>query len=265
MSLDCDKPTGQVRSLTRALRLLRQLGERGEGMTLSELAEAVSLPPSTTHRLLTTLEAERFVRPDPQGGLWRVGVAAFHVGAAFARTRDRLELARPYLAEASDATGETASLMIESAGEALCIDQIESSHAVRAVTGLGGRVPLHCTASGKALLAHGDPGRVRAVIGRDGLERHTDATITDPRRLEDTLAEVRALGYALDDEEYAAGLRCAAAPILDATGRVLAAISISGPTARIPSSRLASLGRLMAQLAVSATRDHGGDASLAAQ
>ena len=90
------KSTGQVRSLTRALSLLRHLAESGDGMSLTELSESTGLPPSTTHRLLTTLESERFVRPDPQGGLWRIGVAAFFVGAAFARSRDKLTLTRPY-------------------------------------------------------------------------------------------------------------------------------------------------------------------------
>ena len=71
------RSSGQVRSLTRALTLLRHLAESGDGMSLTELSESTSLPPSTTHRLLTTLESERFVRPDPQGGLWRIGVAAY--------------------------------------------------------------------------------------------------------------------------------------------------------------------------------------------
>ena len=94
MSDGKSKSSGQVRSLTRALTMLRHLAESGDGMSLTELSEAASLPPSTTHRLLTTLESERFVRPDPQGGLWRVGVAAFFVGTAFARSRDKLTLAR---------------------------------------------------------------------------------------------------------------------------------------------------------------------------
>ena len=134
------KSTGQVLSLTRALSLLRHLAESGDGMSLTELSESTGLPPSTTHRLLTTLESERFVRPDPQGGLWRIGVAAFFVGAAFARSRDKLTLTRPYLRRLMELSGETANLFVESDGEAICIGQIESRHAMRAITGVGGRV-----------------------------------------------------------------------------------------------------------------------------
>ncbi|MEM6945968.1 MAG: helix-turn-helix domain-containing protein, partial [Pseudomonadota bacterium] len=104
-------------------------------MSLTELSEAAGLPPSTTHRLLTTLEAERFVRPDPQGGVWRVGVAAFYVGSSFARSRDKLTLTRPYLRRLMEVSGETANLFVESDGEAICIGQIESRHAMRAIAG----------------------------------------------------------------------------------------------------------------------------------
>ncbi|MEM9782503.1 MAG: helix-turn-helix domain-containing protein, partial [Pseudomonadota bacterium] len=146
------RAAGQVRSLTRALSLMRHLAAANEGMSLTELSEAAGLPPSTTHRLLTTLEAERFVRPDPQGGVWRVGVAAFYVGASFARSRDKLALTRPYLRRLMEVSGETANLFVESDGEAVCIGQIESRHAMRAITGVGGRIALHASGAGKVLL-----------------------------------------------------------------------------------------------------------------
>lgn len=123
------RAAGQVRSLTRALNLLRHLAQSGDGMSLTELSEAAELPPSTTHRLLTTLESERFVRPDPAGGVWQIGVAAFIVGTAFARTRDKLSLSRPYLRRVMEMSGETANLFVESDSEAVCIGQIESRHA----------------------------------------------------------------------------------------------------------------------------------------
>ena len=164
MSDGTSKSSGQVRSLTRALTMLRHLAESGDGMSLTELSEAASLPPSTTHRLLTTLESERFVRPDPQGGLWRIGVAAFFVGTAFARSRDKLTLARPYLRRLMETSGETANLFVESDGEAICIGQIESRHAMRAITGVGGRVLLHSSGAGKVLLAHMEAARRQRIL-----------------------------------------------------------------------------------------------------
>ena len=257
------KSSGQVRSLTRALTMLRHLAESGDGMSLTELSEAASLPPSTTHRLLTTLESERFVRPDPQGGLWRIGVAAFFVGTAFARSRDKLSLARPYLRRLMETSGETANLFVESDGEAICIGQIESRHAMRAITGVGGRVLLHSSGAGKVLLAHMETARRQRILATMALPRETPRTIVDRGRLESALHDIASLGYAIDDEEHALGLRCVSAPLFDELVRTVAAVSISGPSARIPVERLPILGRMVAQAALEATRDYGGTAPVA--
>lgn len=259
------RSTGQVRSLTRALSLLRHLAESGDGLTLTELSEAAGLPPSTTHRLLTTLESERFVRPDPQAGVWRIGVAAFYVGSAFARNRDKLAVTRPYLRRLMETSGETANLFVESDGEAICIGQIESRHAMRAITGVGGRVAMHCSGAGKALLAFMDPARRERLLTALPLTRETQRTITDRERLGHDLEEAARRGYATDDEEHALGLRCVAAPVFDEFGWAVAAISVSGPSARIPAERLAVLGRTVAQVALEATREFGGFAPAAAK
>jgi IclR family acetate operon transcriptional repressor len=244
---------------------MRHLADSPGGLTLTEVAEAAKLPPSTTHRLLTTLESERFVRPDAQAGVWRIGVAAFFVGSAFARSRDKLSLTRPFLNRLMEQSGETANLYVESDGETVCIGQIESRHAMRAITGVGGRVMLHCSAVGKALLAHMEPARRAKLLPRPMLAPVTAATITRRDQLERALEQVRALGYAVDDEEHALGLRCVAAPVFDEHGQAVAAMSISGPSARIPQARLAELGGAVAQAAQEATREYGGQAPLAAQ
>ena len=249
---------GQVRSLTRGLTLLRHLAESTDGLTLTELAEISGLPPSTTHRLLTTLEAERFVRADPSAGAWRVGVAAFTVGAAFTRSRDLLTLTRPYLHRLCETTGETANLFVESQGEAICVAQVESSHTMRAITGVGGRQSLTLSAAGKILLAFSEAERRpdgkfhSAPRGQGGLE------VIEPGDLPDSLARIRAIGYAVDEGEHSAGLRCVAAPVFDENGSVAAAMSVSGPATRMLPERLASLGRTVAAAASGATRDYGG-------
>lgn len=265
MTDDKNRNSGQVRSLTRALSLLRHLAEAPGGLTLTEVSEASGLPPSTTHRLLTTLEAERFVRPDAQSGVWRIGVAAFYVGSAFARSRDKLTLARPFLSRLMEMTGETANLFVESDGEVVCIGQIESRHAMRAIAGVGGRVMMHASAAGKVMLAHMDPSRRNKILASQTLPAVTDMTLTRRDALLAALDEVRQLGYAVDDEEHAVGLRCVSAPLFDEMGQVVAAISVSGPSARVGRERLALLGRMVAQAALEATRDFGGEMPMAAQ
>ena len=259
MKDDVARNSGQVRSLTRALSILQSLAARAEGMSLTELSEATGLPPSTTHRLLTTLESERFVRPDPNGGLWRIGVAAFYVGSAFARSRDTLALIRPYLRRLMEMTGETANLFVESEGEAVCIGQIESRHAMRAITGVGGRIMLHSSGAGKVLLAFSSQDRRQKFIAGP-LATITDKTITTEASLEAEVEKIRTLGFAIDDGEHALGLRCVAAPIFNEFREVVAAISVSGPAARIPDNRLTSLGEMVRQAAAEATRDFGGRA-----
>lgn len=260
MAREKSSGSGQVRSLTRGLTLMRHLAESADGLTLTDLAETAGLPPSTTHRLLTTLEAERFVRADPTGGLWRVGVSAFMVGSAFTRSRDLLTLSRPYLRRLTELSGETANLFVESDGEAICIAQVESSHTMRAITGVGGRLLLHTSAAGKVLLAFVDAARRAEMLGSGPLVRLTDSTIHDPAVLERALAEIRADGFGIDEGEHAPGLRCVAAPVFDEHGEIAAAVSISGPGTRIARERLPQLGRHVAAAAIDVTRDYGGRA-----
>jgi len=128
-----------------------------------------------------------------------------------------------------------------------------------------GRVLLHSSGAGKALLAHMEPARRQRLISTMALPRETQRTITDRARLEAELDEVRTLGYAVDDEEHALGLRCVAAPVLDEFGRAVAAISVSGPSVRISVDRLPSLRSIISQAAREATRDYGGTPPIAAQ
>ncbi|MEM9784597.1 MAG: IclR family transcriptional regulator C-terminal domain-containing protein, partial [Pseudomonadota bacterium] len=114
-------------------------------------------------------------------------------------------------------------------------------------------------------LAHMDPVRRNYLMNSMQLARVTAATVTEKSKLDAMLDEVRTVGYAFDDEEHALGLRCVAAPLFDEHGQGVAAVSISGPSARIPLERLSTLGRMVAQAASEATRDYGGALPVAAQ
>lgn len=250
--------SGQVRSITRALSLLRALAASSEGLTLSEAAEIAGLAPSTAHRILTTLESERFVRFDTSVGLWQVGVAAFTVGAAFARNREVVTLARPYLRRLMEVTGETANIYVESGGEAVCMAQVESRHTMRAITQVGGRVKMHWSAAGKALLSGMADAHIHQILAEQTMPRATRATITDAVSLMDEIGQVRVSRFAHDVEEYTEGLRCIASPVFNEAGRAVAAISISGPTARITPTRIAGLETILGEVADEITRDYGG-------
>lgn len=249
---------GQVQSLSRALAILAVLAESGDGMTLSDVAQIVGLAPSTAHRLLTTLQQQRFVRFEPLGHLWQIGVQAFVVGNAFVRTRDVVGAARPFMRRLMEESGETVNLYVEHGGEAICMSQVECRQMMRAIARPGGRVKMHCSGAGKAILAFLPDGEVTRILQRHGLPRITERTLDTPRKLRADLARVRARGYAVDDEEHAVGLRCVAAPVFDQHGAPAAGISLSGPSARIAPERLEALGALAATIARELTHETGG-------
>jgi len=249
---------GQVRAVIRAMTLLREIAASDNGLTLTEVAERANLPPSTTHRLLTTMESERFVRYDMNAGIWQIGVTAFVTGSAFVRTRNLLYVAKPFLRRLVETTGETANIFVESGGQVVCLDQVESRHAMRAITQVGGRLPMHASGSGKALLSMMPKDRRERALSSDDLIKLTNATITDRSLLNTALNAAQAAGYATDDGEHAEGLRCAASVIFGETGDPIAAISVSGPQSRLSGERLAELGHEVRKIALEVTQEYGG-------
>ena len=238
----------QVQSLVRALALLNRIAESADdGVTLTELAQQVGLPSSTAHRLLTTLEQERYVRFDHEGKRWSVGVQAFATGCAFTKTRSLVGLSRPHMRQLMEASGETVNLAVEDDGQAVYLAQVECRQMMRAFARPGSRVPLHCSAVGKAILSGATAKGFATILRRHGMARLTARTITSPSLLRADLEGARAGGYFIDDEEHAVGLRCVSAPIFDETGGVVAAISASGPMARIVDGRVAPLGASVLQ------------------
>lgn len=249
---------GGVQSLNRALGLLDALAEVDEGLSLTEVARAVCLPPSSVHRLLTTLQRRHFVRFDPATMTWRVGVQAFVVGNAFARSREVAPIAMPYMRQLREKTGETVNLYVHNGAHAICIAQVQSQQVIRAISRPGGAVPLHRSAAGKAILARMSTAEVeewldwRAASDADTFDAHLR------RELHAALDLIRARGYALDDEEVAAGLRCIASAIVDENGAGQGAISIAGPITRLTDERLPQLAQFVANAGQAVTRNFGG-------
>ena len=250
--------SNQVQSLMRALRIVNRLAAADEGVALTELAQQVGLSPSTAHRLLTTLEQERYVHFDAERRRWSVGVQAVVAGSAFLKTRSLVATARPHMRALMEESAETVNLAVEDQAEAIYLSQVECQQMMRAFARPGGRVPLHCSSVGKALLSAMPDGDVAKVLHRQGMPRVTMKTINTTPALRDDLARSRARGYAIDDEEHAVGLRCIAAVIFNENADPLAAVSLSGPMARIPDERIPLLGDLVRRKADAITAQLGG-------
>jgi IclR family acetate operon transcriptional repressor len=250
---------GLVQSLGRGLSLLDSLAESPDGIPLSDLCQQVGLSLSTAHRLLTTLEQQRYVRCDPRTRYWSVGVQAFIVGSAFAKARDLLEIARPRMRGLMEESGETINLAVLDGGEAVFLAQVECRRMMRALAPPGVRIPVHCSSAGKALLATLPETEVAHILRKHGLPRLTPKTLTTLARLREDIERTRKCGYAVDDQEHSIGLRCVAAVVLDEHREPLGAVSVSGPAVRIPDERIAILGDLVRKTADAVTLAYSGN------
>lgn len=238
-----------VQSLERAFDLLEALAAGGE-LGVTELANRTGLVPSTAHRLLHTLTKRGYVTQSPETGRYLLGYKIVEVASGLEHRRERLRaVARPHLEGIQRATGETVNLVVLEADRVVYIDQVEGSRNVRMFTTVGTSVPAHTTGSGKAIMALGPPDLPAALYGDRELERLTNRTLTTLAALEDDFKRIRRRGYALDNEEHEEGVGCVAAPVFDHTGRPCAAISVSGPTARILHEHSSSLGALLIERA----------------
>jgi IclR family acetate operon transcriptional repressor len=238
--------------------ILEVMAEDDEGFRLTDIAERVGLSPSTTHRLLTTLEQRRFVHFDREDRVWRIGVACFSVGATFLRRRNIVASSLPYMRRLRDQSGETVNLGVEDGGEIVFLTQVESREVMRAITRPGGRSLMHCSGMGKALLAAAGEEAVTRFLQTRGLKRVTPSTIVRPTSLRADLVSTRERGWAFDDEENSVGLRCVAAAMWDEQARPFAALSIAGPKIRLGDERIRALGSLVAAIAAEITAALGG-------
>ncbi|MGN6550915.1 MAG: HTH-type transcriptional regulator BhcR, partial [Pararhizobium sp.] len=246
-----------VQALDRAMGTLKVVAN-GNGLSLTEIAEATGQAPATAYRALLTMQKHGVVEFDTGAQLWRIGVEAFRIGSAFLGRSSIVEQARPKMQEIMATTGETANLAIVDCGEVVFVSQVETHEPIRAFFRPGTRGPVHASGIGKALLAFFPDEALRRLLGRKMLDGFTDKTITDREALAAELASIRARGFAVDDEERTVGMRCIAAPIFNAHGEAVAGISVSGPSVRVTPARDAEYGALVRRAADAITRATGG-------
>jgi DNA-binding IclR family transcriptional regulator len=221
-----------VESVRRALRVLQCFGLDHPELGVSDIARQLSMHKSTVHRLLTTLQQEGFVH-QVDGNRYTLGWKVFELGAVVPAWQAIRQPVLRVLESLVNETGETAHLAILNQGEVLYVEKVEASRSLRMPSAVGRRVPVHCTALGKVLIAGLEDQIMREMIYGAPLAAFTKNTITDPDRLREEIEEIRRQGYAVDHEEIDDGLMCIGARVVDHGGRTCAAISISGPSPRI--------------------------------
>ncbi len=242
-----------VQAVERALKILIILAEAGAPLTLSQIRDRTKLNISTAHRLLHTLMNDGFISQDKDTGKYLLGLRTFEVGHAALYSMDIRTVARPILQKLVDACNETVNLAILDQDEIVYIDQIESQNMIKIFARVGSRGPAHCTGAGKALIAHlSDRDFERFLHNKEPLQVFTKQTISDKARLKEEVALIRGKGYSLDNEELEEGVRCVAVPIKDFEGKVIAAVSLSGPDTRLTDAFIQ--GKLIPEVMAAAER-----------
>lgn len=238
--------------LGKAVTILHAFTAEDHGVTFAELQRRTGLPKGTLHRVAGDLVTARLL--DRRDGLFHLGGQLFELGMRASVERGLLEVATPFLEDLYERTHETVHLGLREGVEVVYVAKMGGHRQAKSPSRLGGRMPLHATAIGKALLAHAPDDVQRAVLAGP-LARHSPRTITAPGILRQQLDAVVESGVAFEYEESAVGLVCVAAPILDRDDRVVAALSVTGPVTRFrPANHAASVHAAAAGVAATLAR-----------
>lgn len=224
-----------VQAVERALAIMDALAEAGVPMAITELADKVQLNISTVHRLLSTLAVSGYVEQELETSRYKLGLKLFAMGETALYSQDLQTIGHPFLEELVSRCNETANLAILDGRDVVYIDQVESNNIVivRMFARVGSRGPAHATGSGKMLLSSLSDDEYDQLFAGVELEQYTSETITDVAILKKELQRIRRQGYAIDLGERDEDVRCVAAPIFNHEGKVVAAISVSGPHTRV--------------------------------
>jgi IclR family acetate operon transcriptional repressor len=246
---------GGIQVIARAAAILRSLRREPNGLSLGEIAARVSLPRSTVQRIVGALLGEKLLMSASSTARVKLGPGLVQLAAAVDAGTEKI--ARPLMQELSRQADETVDLSILDGDAVVFVDQVQGTQRLAAVSAVGKRFPLHCTANGKALLALLSP-ELRETLLSGRLKRYTAATITDKAALQSALRDVAASGLAFDMEEHSVGICAVGVAFRDPAGRAYS-ISIPVPTSRFADQRLKlckllkkTTGDLLAALGVSA-------------
>jgi IclR family transcriptional regulator, KDG regulon repressor len=252
-----DSSPYKVQVLDRSLAIIDALANARDDASLAELAEKVKLHKSTVHRLTSILERHRIVERDSQTGRYRLGLRLFELGSLAMARFDIRDRAHSHLEKLLYEVNETVHLCVLDAGEVLYLDKMEPVRSVRMASYIGRRNPAHCTSVGKAMMAFLPEEETDNILRQHGMKRLTPMTITSPAELKADLKQTRDRGYAIDNEETLEGVRCVGAPVLDHSGRPIAAISISAPAFRLPMDKVSVAAAAVCRVAAALSRESG--------
>lgn len=255
------RPTQSLQSLERGIAVIQVFSHEHPALTLSEVARLTGMTRATARRILLTLQKLGHVRSD--GRLFSLTPRVLTLGWAYLSSLSLWDVAQPFMQELVARTRESCSAATLDLPDIVYVARVPTSRIMSITLGVGSRLPAHATSLGRVLLADLPTEELERYLAETTLEAYTPHTIVEPARLREALAEVRAQGWALADEELEVGLRSIAAPIRRADGRTIAALNVSGAVARVSMEELTGrfLPDLLAtaeQISLSLVRRSGG-------
>lgn len=231
------------KTLIKGLQIIELLARSSTPLSLTEIARALDLTKSNVHRLLATLHESAYLIRDQDTGTYTASIRLWELGSAVLAKLD-LRLHAAHLMESlAEQTDESVHLSIREHNEVVYVHKEDSPNPIRAYSQIGGRAPIHCVATGKAMLAF-EPRESILRIAKN-LQAHTGTTITDPEDLLVELERIRHQGYAINQGEWREGVYGVGVPIFDGVGQVIAAIGLSGPKDRFSSESIEAFADLL--------------------
>lgn len=237
-------------SIVKAFSIIELLASSHEAMRLQDIAAQSGIPASTALRLLNTLMRLNYVSQSAQSNMYRLTLKFSQISEAVTSKFDLRGLIHPYLISLSDASRESTCLAIERDMTAVYIDVVTGPDSmIKTMQYIGKSAPMHCTGVGKLLLTDYSGEKLDEYLQVKQLLPFTPNTITSKEQLLQELADIMKKGYSIDDEECELGARCIAAPIRNYTGKIVACISVSGPTIRMNMKQVDRLKPIIVEIA----------------
>jgi IclR family KDG regulon transcriptional repressor len=230
-----------IRAVERALDVLSCFSHQTPELSMTQIAEQVGINKSTVHRLLATLEKNRFVERDLATGLYRPGIRLIQMAYLTLEHNDLRRLAAPLLRQLCDLQRENVNLSVLDDVDVVYVDVIESAQRVKLAASSGQRLPAFCTASGKAILAFMPEENVKRILER-GMPKYTQRTLVTSKEIFNDFSQTREWGFAISDQEFEDGINAIAAPIFNANNQPIASVSVAGPAYRLSRERMVEIG-----------------------
>lgn len=216
----------------KALHVLRAIGGSPDGLTLTQLARETGYPLTTVHRLIGTLARERFVELDESSKRYRVGLSVFALARRVSAGRGFEDVALPVLRRLTAETRESTLMSVLDGDRQLYVAHVQGPLQLNVIGDPGTQGPLHCTSMGKVLVAFAPRAVRERLVGAMELTKLGPNTVTDRDAFAQDIAEVRARGFALSDQEHEEGVRAIGVPVMGVDGTAMAAISVAAPSFR---------------------------------